>query len=331
MTDEQPTRGPDDARHSAKLDSELESLIRASAPEDDGARPSFESALRTRFIDDVRRQALSAATEGEGTVADRDDAGTEGWLPSLRRVLGLGETTSSSRWRPLVVPAALLALVAVFGWVVLPGGPSSRLKPPAITAAELSASNAAAWAAVESLAGAFQSASGDRYEEWVVWSERGVDRYRRLRVLQAGTDGTGRTGGTRGADGPAGTGEWIVSDGREEWVVDGHSGAIVASRPAPPPDQGAADLSCVSLALPSDLIGAVTAERLDGRPMYRVTPLGTDAEASVAAYWVDADDRLVYRIDGHDGQVLWQRLSLELNPDIPDKLFTPGNLDRLGA
>lgn len=273
---------------------DFHSSLRRHRPALEAPRPEFETALKAEFLAAASRAGRDAEEQVENGPAARG----ESWWPRLRVALPT---------------AALLALALWAAWMIDNGG-IHRSGSQVPSMAELRAANAQAWADVRTLAGEFAVAGGERHQEWVVRADRGVERYRLLRDA-----------------GSADTARWVVSDGETEWTVDDASGEVLASAPAPAAEELADRLRCAALALPAGIEGSVEADRLDGRPVYRVRPAETGPSAQIGTYWLDAADGLVYRIDAPDGRVLWQRIHLELNPVLEDGLFQPLNRTRIDA
>jgi hypothetical protein len=303
-------RPQDDAASGAEpSDAHIESLLRRHPPAAPAPSEAFRSTLREHFLRSAALQADEAQEATAGRSA-RVAMRPEPWLGRLlaawrgRRVAGLA----------LTLAVAILAVAGLQRFL-----PEAAQPPTVLSGPSLVERNATAWIGVRDIKGWYVDAQGRRYEEWVRFEGSQPPHYRRL------VDGPAMVAGV--------VEQWNISDGRQEWLVDGADGRIVQavniggdgtvllSTPT--------DLQCAFLELPAELDVApepIASDVLDGRPVYRL-------EARVGEqqriYWLDADDFLVRRIETAGGELLWARGAIEVNSGIPRGDFAPGITRRL--
>lgn len=303
-------RPEDDAVFGAgSSDERIESLLRRHPPAAPAPSEAFRSTLREHFL----HFAALQADEARGATSGRSDHWTVAPEPWPRRLL--------ASWRGRRVAGLALTLtVAILAVAGLQRFRPQVAQPPtALSGPSLVERNATAWIGVRDIKGWYVDAQGRRYEEWVRFEGSQPPFYRRLVDGPAMVDGVVE--------------QWNISDGRQEWLVDGADGRIVQalslggdgtvllSTPT--------DLQCAFLELPAELNVAsepIAGDVLDGRPVYRL-------EARVGEqqriYWLDAEDFLVRRIETAGGELLWARGAIEVNSGIPRGDFAPGMTRRL--
>lgn len=272
--------------------------LSAHAPASPRPRAAFQAELRSHFV--VR----SAAATQRTTPPTRSIH--ERWRRALT-------------WRGLLASAGFVtAGVAIALWL-LPGAIGTS-RPPAISLAELSSRNQRAWSVVHSVAGVFESDDGRYSEEWVSWAAGGPLRYKRY---------------TQTSFVDSSAGQWNISDGQTAWRIDARTGEAVRLDRPPTGEPGGVgqngpQLDCGALVLPAEVTASGATPRPaihDGRAVYIVSPLHGPRAGDV--FWVDANDSLVYRIDGADGRRKWFRRRLDINPSLSNDIFRPDSLSRL--